>query len=595
MGLQFLQDLPHDWSTTHTAWNGGRYDQWVPAKGTTTMAYMTRNDIPYHYALADAFTICDAYHSSAMTQTDPNRYYMWTGWVGNDGNGGGPVVDNSETGYSWSTYPEMLDSAGVSWKIYQDIGTGLDSAGSWGWTSDPYIGNYGDNSLLYFNQYRNAQPGSSLYQKARTGTNAAAGDGYFDQLKRDVAANSLPQVSWIVAPEAFSEHPNWPANYGAWYVDQALQVLTSNADLWSKTVLLINYDENDGFFDHIVPPTPPADTLHGASNVDTTNELYAGSTSYAAGPYGLGPRVPLIAVSPWSKGGYVCSQVFDHTSVIRFIEKRFGANGNLKSPNITAWREAISGDLMSVFNFKTPNAALAPLPSTSAYAPTDKLRHADYVPVPPLVQAIPKQEPGLRLARAVPYDMRVRVLESDASSTSLRVRFDNDGDAGVVFQVYAAGSFDAPFNYTVARHSKMNADLPLSATGAYDFTIYGPNGFIRRFAGMVSQASGRFGKRVARPSVDEQCDANSNKLSLVLRNDGTDVCTFAINNRYDSRANVTKTVRGSDTQTLQIDLSASHGWYDLDISVNTDTTFARRIGGHVETGNESYSDPALAG
>jgi len=595
MGLQFLQDLPHDWSTTHTAWNGGRYDQWVPAKGTTTMAYMTRNDIPYHYALADAFTICDAYHSSAMTQTDPNRYYMWTGWVGNDGNGGGPVVDNSETGYSWSTYPEMLDSAGVSWKIYQDIGTGLDSAGSWGWTSDPYIGNYGDNSLLYFNQYRNAQPGSSLYQKARTGTNAAAGDGYFDQLKRDVAANSLPQVSWIVAPEAFSEHPNWPANYGAWYVDQALQVLTSNADLWSKTVLLINYDENDGFFDHIVPPTPPADTLHGASNVDTTNELYAGSTSYAAGPYGLGPRVPLIAVSPWSKGGYVCSQVFDHTSVIRFIEKRFGANGNLKSPNITAWREAISGDLMSVFNFKTPNAALAPLPSTSAYAPTDKLRHADYVPVPPLVQAIPKQEPGLRLARAVPYDMRVRVLESDSSSTSLRVRFENDGDAGVVFQVYAAGSFDAPFNYTVARHSKLSADLPLSVTGAYDFTIYGPNGFIRRFAGMVSQASGRFGKRVARPSVDEQCDANSNKLILVLRNDGTDVCTFAITNRYDSRANVTKTVRGSDTQTLQIDLSASHGWYDLDISVNTDTTFARRIGGHVETGNESYSDPALAG
>jgi phospholipase C len=191
--------------------------------------------------------------------------------------------------------------------------------------------------------------------------------------------------------------------------------------------------------------------------------------------------------------------------------------------------------------------------------------------------------------------MRVRVLESDSSSTSLRVRFENDGDAGVVFQVYAAGSFDAPFNYTVARHSKLSADLPLSVTGAYDFTIYGPNGFIRRFAGMVSQASGRFGKRVARPSVDEQCDANSNKLILVLRNDGTDVCTFAITNRYDSRANVTKTVRGSDTQTLQIDLSASHGWYDLDISVNTDTTFARRIGGHVETGNESYSDPALAG
>ncbi len=150
LGLQFLQDLPHDWTTTHTAWNGGRYDQWVPAKGTTTMAYLTRQDIPFHYQLADAFTICDAYHCSGMTPTDPNRYYMWTGWVGNDGNGGGPVIDNAEAGYGWSTYPEVLQAAGISWKVYQDIGTGLDANGSWGWTQDAYIGNYGDNSLLYF-------------------------------------------------------------------------------------------------------------------------------------------------------------------------------------------------------------------------------------------------------------------------------------------------------------------------------------------------------------------------------------------------------------------------------------------------------------
>jgi phospholipase C len=117
LGLQFLQDLAHDWDTTHTAWNGGLYNQWVPAKGTTTMAYMTRDDIPFHYALADAFTICDAYHCSLLGPTDPNRYYMWTGWVGNDGSGGGPVIDNSELGYGWSTYPEVLQNAGISWKI----------------------------------------------------------------------------------------------------------------------------------------------------------------------------------------------------------------------------------------------------------------------------------------------------------------------------------------------------------------------------------------------------------------------------------------------------------------------------------------------
>jgi len=82
-----------------------------------------------------------------MGPTDPNRYHMWTGWVGNDGAGGGPVITNAEAGYDWSTYPERLERAGISWKVYQDVGVGLDAAGFWGWTDDPYIGNYGDNSL----------------------------------------------------------------------------------------------------------------------------------------------------------------------------------------------------------------------------------------------------------------------------------------------------------------------------------------------------------------------------------------------------------------------------------------------------------------
>jgi len=137
LGLQFLEDTPHGWTDTHAAWNGGKYDQWIANKGRTTMAYLTRRDIPFHYALADAFTICDAYYCSFMGPTDPNRYHMWTGWVGNDGRGGGPVINNAEEGYDWSTYPERLERAGISWKIYQDIGVGLDAAGFWGWTNDP--------------------------------------------------------------------------------------------------------------------------------------------------------------------------------------------------------------------------------------------------------------------------------------------------------------------------------------------------------------------------------------------------------------------------------------------------------------------------
>src|SRR5262245_41655828 len=274
LGLTFIEDTPHGWSDTHAAWNGGKYDQWIANKGRTTMAFLTRRDIPFHYALADAFTVCDAYHCSFLGATDPNRYHMWTGWVGNDGRGGGPVINNAEAGYDWSTYPERLERNGISWKIYQDQGVGLDAAGFWGFTDDAYIGNYGDNSLLYFFQYQNALPDSPLYEKARTGTNVANGGTFFDILAADVASGALPQVSWVVAPEAFTEHPNWPANYGAWYVSQVLDALTSNPQIWSKTVFLIMFDENDGFFDHLVPPIPADDPAAGGSTVSTAGEFY---------------------------------------------------------------------------------------------------------------------------------------------------------------------------------------------------------------------------------------------------------------------------------------------------------------------------------
>ncbi len=346
LGLQFLEDLAHDWDTTHNALNEGKYDQWVPQKGTTTMAHLNRSDIPFHYALADAFTICDAYHCSFLGATDPNRYHMWTGWVGNDGSGGGPVLDNAEAGYGWSTYPERLVNAGITWKIYQDQGAGLTAAEFWGWGPDAYIGNYGDNSLLYFHQYQNSLAGSPLFEAALTGTDISAGGTLFDEFRADVAAGKLPQVSWIVAPEAYTEHPNWPANYGAWYISQFLDALTSNPEVWSKTAFFLCYDENDGFFDHVVPPTVPASKAQGLSTVDTVNEYFEGNSEYPAGSIGFGVRVPMLVISPWSKGGYVSSEFFDHTSLIRFIEQRFGPhNPKLVEPNITPWRRAVSGDL----------------------------------------------------------------------------------------------------------------------------------------------------------------------------------------------------------------------------------------------------------
>jgi phospholipase C len=601
LGLQFIEDLAHDWNTTHMAWNGGLYDQWVPAKSSATMAYLTREDIPFHYALADAFTICDGYHCSLLGPTDPNRYYMWTGWVGNDGSatGGGPVIDNSELGYGWSTYPEVLQNAGITWKIYQDIGTGLNAAGGWGWTSNAYIGNYGDNSLLYFNQYRNATPGQALYDNARTGTNFANGDTYFDILKQDVKNNTLPQVSWIVAPEAYCEHPSWPANYGAWYVDQVLQILTSNPEVWSKTVLLINYDENDGFFDHVAPPFAPASSANGLSTVATTNEIYTGNGQYSAGeysngPYGLGPRVPMIVVSPWSKGGYVCSQVFDHTSVIRFIEKRFGESHNLGESNITPWRRAVCGDLMSAFNFEHPNEAIPALTSTAGYTPANNAYANGYIiPQPPLVQAVPAQEPGVRPARALPYELFVR-LSSEASQGKVGMRFVNSGRAGAVFLVYSTGSSAAPLSYTVEAGKHLEDHLPLNANNTYDYTVYGPNGYLRRFAGKPAAASNWWSSsEAARPEVAEGYDVANGNLQLRLENPGTAHCEFTVTNAYDPSMVLKHKVVGGKTEELYLDLRAAYGWYDLTVTVDTDPTFTRRLGGHVETGRSSMSDPAL--
>jgi len=361
------------------------------------------SDIPFHYALADAFTVCDAYHCSLMTSTDPNRYYMWTGYTGNDGAGGGPVVTNAEAGYDWKTYPERLEAAGVSWKIYQDVGDGLDAAGSWGWTDDAFIGNYGDNSVLYFHRYQNAKPGDPLYDKARTGTNAKAGQGYFDVLKADVAVGNLPQVSYIVAPEAFSEHPNWPVNFGAWYIAQVLDVLTSDPVLWSKTALFITYDENDGFFDHVVPPYAPTSAAFGASTVDAATEVFhpKAGDSHVTGSYGLGQRVPMLVVSPWSTGGWVNSQTFDHTSIVQFMEQRFG----VREPNISPWRRAVCGDLTSAFDFGRSSTPVPRLPATAGYVPPDKARHDSFPVTLPANPAMPKQEPGSRPARALPYDL----------------------------------------------------------------------------------------------------------------------------------------------------------------------------------------------
>jgi phospholipase C len=586
LGLQFIEDLAHDWTTTHMAWNQGKHDQWVPSKGTTTMAHLTRSDIPFHYALADAFTICDAYHCSLLGPTDPNRYYMWTGWVGNDGQGGGPVIDNAEAGYDWSTFPERLQQAGVTWKIYQDIGLGLNASESWGWTNDAYIGNYGDNSLLYFHQYQNAPAGSALADAAKTGTNISSSGTLFDVFKQDVRGGKLPQVSWIVAPEAYTEHPNWPANYGAWYVSQILDILTENPAVWSKTAFFLTYDENDGFFDHMLPPTVPVSDTLGKSTVDTTNEIFAGNSEYPSGPYGMGIRVPMIVISPWSKGGWVNSEVFDHTSIIRFIEKRFGQNySGLHEPNITKWRRAVAGDLTSAFNFKSPNDGKIGLPSTVAYMPPDNNRHPDYAPAPPAEQALPTQESGQRPARALPYELHVS--EGTPSGSGITLHFRNTGKAAAVFQVYSYNGNDGPCTYTVAAGDALSDSWTFDGLNQsrYDLAVFGPNGFFRTFQGSTLHLASSL-------HVDAAYDRERCGLTLTIYNNGSARSEISLTDVYTDRVSAHGLNSGEKLLEYR-PLEKSSGWYDFTIKANSDSNFERRLAGHVETGNDSMSDPAI--
>ena len=595
LGLTFIEDTDHNWNQTHIALNGGKYDQWVEQKGTTSMAHLTRRDIPFHYSLADAFTICDAYHCSLLGPTDPNRYHMWTGWVGNDGNGGGPVLNNAEVGYDWSTYPERMVKAGISWKVYQDAGAGLDGPDFWGWGPNAYIGNYGDNSLLYFHQYQNAAPGSPLYEGALTGTdikslagsNPQVAPHLVDQFRADVMANRLPQVSYIVAPEAYSEHGNWPPNYGAWYIAQFLDALTANPEVWSKTVFLLTYDENDGFFDHVVPQTPPMNRAQGISTVPTTNEIFPGDASFVAGPIGLGVRVPMIAISPWSKGGYVNSELFDHTSIIKFMEARFAEdNPGLIESNITPWRRAVAGDLTSAFDFKRPNAKVVALPGTASYVPPNQDRYPDYVPPVPSNQAMPTQEPGTRPARAVPYELYANG-SVDVGGGSFTIDYRSAGKAAV-FQTRSGNSDAGPSTYTVGSGDQVVDSYPISGSGlsGYDLSVHGPNGFLRAFRGSLN------GSATVQVQVHTSYHKEHNAITLTLSNPGSQSAQVSLKDVYSGRI-VSVQLQAGHRDESTFELNPTFGWYDFVITAESDSTFLYQISGHVESGEESRTDPAI--
>jgi len=570
--------LDHSWKDSQSRWRN--WDVWADQKGPLTMAHLTRGDLPYYHALADQFTICDAYHCSLQGPTGPNRLFHFTGTnglsVGQEGvycvtNGGTDpnpgadmARDDDTPGLPWRTYAGRLEEAGIPWRVYQESA------------------NYSDNPLGYFSEFRKLDRASSRYRRGRASVDwingVAPADPEKTQAKHliatfaaDAAADRLPAVSWIVPMMQMSEHPDAPVPFGEVLVSSVVAALAANPDVWAKTVLIVNYDENDGFFDHIPTPMPAIAAHYGASNVDVRSETYQGE------PVGLGPRVPMTVISPWTRGGWVNSQLFDHTSVLRFLEKRFG----VMEPNISPWRRAVCGDLTSIFDFDVPLRTrrdtrwVAALPSVAGYvAETERLCATAPPPVLANGQGVPVQEAGTRPARALPYRFAIAPLWSDSGLT---LRFVNDGPVGIVFGVQDEVAFSGWRYFTVAANSRLEEHWAIRSDEPHALVVRGPNGFQRDYRGAADAA------RIEATWRDDGASG-----SVLLRNRSAAPVALTMHCAHSGvRSDIVIAPEGTAQGAAA---SAEHRWYDLLLTAPGGVRL--RLAGHVETGRPGISEPA---
>lgn len=579
--------------------NRGRFDRWGHTGDLhKRMLHYGPGDLPFYYALADAFTVCDAYHCSTMTQTYPNRLHLFTGCNGGGTVGGDPEMSNygeDETpsadmaqdrplrpeAYRWTTYAERLQAAGISWKVYQEYD------------------NFGDNLLSVFPPFRPCDPGSELYRRGRSwvsehksGPDRTRSDGeqLVEAFRADIFAGTLPQVSWIVTAADLSEHPKAEPAKGEHVTARLIEALTDHPDVFAKTAFLLIYDEAGGFFDHVPPPVPPVGPYRGNSTVPLSGETKDWSAAAdwvaehgAQHPIGLGIRTPAIIVSPWTRGGHVCSELFDHTSVLRLIERRFG----VAEPNISPWRRAVCGDLTSAFDFASASVGKPALPDTAAFRERIAQSQAGKANAIPAVQQPTAQLPGQRGHRALPY--RIDVQGTTDSAGVLTLAMANCGQTGVVLTVHDNTGRHEPWHFTLGagdRHSSrlwqdVSSPLPL------DFTVHGPNGYLRRFA--ADPGTGLDVLLIERPELEGV------ELKVVNRGREPQRCTIRLDQAYPTtgeREGSLTVQPGGEASSLWR-LSRSDRWYDLTVTLAGQPDFVRRFAGKVETGAHGRTDPAI--
>jgi phospholipase C len=734
----WMGDLPHSWENQVDARNHGKYDQWLVAKEADmeygnmplTLGHYTREDLPFYYALADAFTVFDQHFCSALTGTTTNRNYFWTGksW---DTEGNRPCVRNSEVSYNseagWKTFPERLEENGISWRVYQNeisLPTGVEDSS--------LLANFTDNNLEWFTQYNvrysngfqeyiksrlrelpkeiedlerdmAEQPNDkigeyqksinkkreqlieikevlkvwnpdnfeklsdfqkSLHNKAFT-TNiedpnyhrveelnyddngvprnlkVPKGD-ILHQFRQDVDQGKLPTVSWLAAPQKFSDHPSAPW-YGAWYVSEVLDILTKNPEVWKKTVFVLTYDENDGYFDHIPPfvAPNPTDTRNYSEGLDTSEEYATKEQEMAKkgmepedvreSPIGLGYRVPMVVASPWSKGGWVNSEVCDITSTLMFLEELLGKRTGkpIKETNISSWRREISGNLTSAFRPYNGEPIDMPKP-IERNSFMQEVYNASFKDLPtgfkPLTEEdisdakedlyrtsfMTHQEPGIRNSCALPYELYVdgkldRTRKAFAIRFMAADAFFGDAAVGAPFNVYACGNYKQEIEdgstkflpvkawpFAVKKGDSLDFEWPLDnfENENYHLRVYGPNGFFREFKGSVLD-----------PEVNISCGYQKKRgfiksmtgnVEIKVSNNSSqkDVVVVLEDHAYGNLGQKIKIKKGA-FETLLVNSAKSYGWYDFSLKIPGIPNFEQRYAGRVETGKPSKSDPFM--
>lgn len=735
----WMGDVPHSRSSQVDANNLGKYDRWIEAKRSRhqqykdiplTMGYYSREDLPFNYAMADAFTVCDQNFCSAMTSTWPNRLYLWGGTLREEKSDQAKAYIRNNIPYGearWTTFPERLEENGIPWKVYQND---LSAGGGFKGEERSWLANFGCNPLEFLSQYnvrfsaryvqslkdragslpaeidsltsrfQSLRPEDKDYEKVKkeiekkkevlestlqeldqwsperfeqlsdfqknlyknaftnnagdpdyhsletiryteNGTEremqAPKGDVLF-QFRKDVEEGNLPTVSWLVPSQNLSDHPSAPW-YGAWYVSEILDILTQKPEVWKKTIFILTYDENDGYFDHVPPFTAPdfKDPLTGKCSpgvnetgvefVRLENELNQGISKNEArgGPIGLGFRVPMIIASPWSRGGKVCSQVFDHTSPLQFLEfllnKKF--NKNIRQETISEWRRAVCGDLTAAFK-QYNGEKIKDIPFLDRNPFLGSIHNAQFKKEPTnfrkLTQGeisqfnrdpyafIARQEEGGRPASPLPYELYGDGgLSSDGSRFEIRMKAGNsffgNQSAGSPFIVYAPGEYLTieaerdgkqvfepvrAWHFAVKAGDELSESWPLAhfKDKNYHLRLYGPNGFYREFKGDSESNDLRI-----------MCEYDQKKQGLILtvENKNREV-SYEIEIRDEGYGQnpVTKTIGAGQTEKILLDQQKSHGWYDFSLGLKDRPSFVRRFAGRIENGEETFSDPQMS-